>query len=87
VARSYPDEIRTTGVGWTLAAGHIGAMASAAVVAIPLGHGWTPAHIMLIPVIPALLCAVGILCAAPPAGGNRINDSKPAVKAATTPGE
>jgi AAHS family 4-hydroxybenzoate transporter-like MFS transporter len=87
VARSYPDEIRTTGVGWTLAAGHIGAMASAAVVAIPLGHGWTPTHIMLVPVIPALLCAVGIRCAAPPAGGNRINDSKPAVKAATTPGE
>ena len=68
VARSYPDEIRTTGVGWTLTAGHAGAVISPAIVAIPLGHGWTPAHIMLLPVIPALVCAVGILYAAPLAG-------------------
>jgi MFS transporter, AAHS family, 4-hydroxybenzoate transporter len=87
VARSYPDEIRTTGVGWTLTAGFVGAMVSPAIVAIPLGRGWTPAHIMPIPVIPALLSAVGILCAAPPAGGNRITAPKPAVKAATASGE
>lgn len=87
VARSYPNEIRTTGVGWMLTAGFVGAMVSPAIVAIPLGRGWTPAHIMLIPVIPALLSAVAILCAAPPAGGNRITDLKPAVKAATAPGE
>jgi len=68
VARSYPDEIRTTGVGWTLTAGHAGAVISPAIVAIPLGHGWTPAHIMLLPVIPALVCAVGILYATPLAG-------------------
>ena len=34
VARSYPDEIRTTGVGWTLTAGFVGAMVSPAIVAI-----------------------------------------------------
>jgi AAHS family 4-hydroxybenzoate transporter-like MFS transporter len=87
VARSYPDEIRTTGVGWTLTAGFVGAMVSPAIVAIPLGRGWTPAIIMLIPVIPALLSAVGIFCAAPPAGGNRTTAPKPAVKAATASGE
>jgi AAHS family 4-hydroxybenzoate transporter-like MFS transporter len=87
VARSYPDEIRATGVGWTLTAGHVAAMVSPALVAIPLGRGWTPADIVLIPVIPALLSAVAILCAAPPASGNRITDPKPAVKAATTSGE
>jgi hypothetical protein len=42
---------------------------------------------MLIPVIPAVLSAVEILCAAPPAGGNRITDPKPAVKTATALGE
>ena len=87
VARSYPDEIRTTGVGWTLTAGFVGAMVSPAIVAIPFGLGWTPARIVLIPVIPALLSAVGILCAAPPAGGHRITGPKPAVKATTAPGE
>jgi AAHS family 4-hydroxybenzoate transporter-like MFS transporter len=80
VARSYPDEIRTTGVGWTLTAGFVGAMISPAVVAIPLGHGWTPAHIMLLPVIPALVCAAGILYAAPLAGGNKTTNPQPAVK-------
>ena len=83
VARSYPDEIRTTGVGWTLTAGFVGAMISPAVVAIPLGHGWTPAHIMLLPVIPALVCAVGILYAAPLAGGNKATNPQLAVKTAT----
>jgi hypothetical protein len=39
VVRSYPDEIRTTGVGWSLTAGHVGAIVSPAVVAIPLAHG------------------------------------------------
>jgi MFS transporter, AAHS family, 4-hydroxybenzoate transporter len=91
VARSYHDEVRTTGVGWTLAAGHAGAMISPAIVAIPLGHGWTPAHIMLLRVIPALVCAVGILYAAPhrvrnktinpqPAIGNKTINPEPAVR-------
>jgi AAHS family 4-hydroxybenzoate transporter-like MFS transporter len=87
VARSYPDEIRTTGVGWTLTAGFVDATVSPAFVAIPLGRDWIPAHIMLIPVIPALLSAVEILCAGPPAGGNRITVPNPAVKAATASGE
>ena len=86
VSRSYPDEIRTTGVGWTLTAGHIGAMLSPAIVAIPLGHGWTPAHIMLLPVIPALVCAVGILYAVPLPIGNKTINSQPAVQTATVPG-
>jgi AAHS family 4-hydroxybenzoate transporter-like MFS transporter len=77
VAQSYPDEIRTTGVGWTLAAGHVGGVISPAIVAIPLGHGWTPAHIMLLPVIPAFVCAVGILYAVPLAGGNKTNNPQP----------
>jgi MFS transporter, AAHS family, 4-hydroxybenzoate transporter len=78
VAQSYPDEIRTTGVGWTLAAGHVGGVISPAIVAIPLGHGWTPAHIMLLPVIPAFVCAVGILYAVPLVGGNKTNNPQPA---------
>jgi AAHS family 4-hydroxybenzoate transporter-like MFS transporter len=41
-ARSYPDEIRTTGVGWTLIAGFVDATKSPAFVAIPLGRGWIP---------------------------------------------
>ena len=46
-----------------------------------LGHGWTSAHIVLLPVIPALVCAVGILYAAPiPTENKTINlnpQSKP----------
>ena len=73
VARSYPDEIRTTGVGWTLTAGHIGAMVSPAIVAIPLGHGWTPARYHADFRHPCvLLSAVGICDAPRPASGNRI---------------
>jgi MFS transporter, AAHS family, 4-hydroxybenzoate transporter len=87
VAQSYPDEIRTTGVGWTLAAGHLGAVISPALVAIPLGHGWTPAHIMLLPVIPALVCAVGIFYAAPVAAGKKTTNPQPAAKTATVLGE
>ena len=87
VARRYPDEIRTTRGGWTLTAGFVGAIVSPAIVAIPLGRGRTPAHIMLTPVIPALLSAVGILWVAPPASGNRITHPKPAVKAPTSYGE
>jgi MFS transporter, AAHS family, 4-hydroxybenzoate transporter len=82
VAQSYPDEIRTTGVGWTLAAGHLGAVISPAIVAIPLGHDWTPAHIMLLPVIPAFVCAIAILYAAPPAVGDKTTSPQQAVKTA-----
>jgi AAHS family 4-hydroxybenzoate transporter-like MFS transporter len=87
VAQSYPDEIRTTGVGWTLAAGHLGAVISPAIVAIPLGHGWTPAHIMLLPVIPAFVCAAGILYAVPHAAGKKTTHPQPAVNTATVVGE
>ena len=82
-ARSYPDEIRTTGVGWTLAAGHVGAMISPAIVAIPLGHGWTPAYVMLLLVIPAFVCAIGILYAVPLAVGSKTTNLQPAVNTAT----
>ena len=55
-------------------------MIGPAVVAIPLGHGWTPAHIMLLPVIPALACAVGILYAAPLGAGKKTTNPQPAIK-------
>ena len=62
-------------------------MVNPAIVAIPLGHGWTPAHIMLLPVMPALVRAVGILYAAPLAGKDKTTNPQPAVKTATALGE
>ena len=42
---------------------------------------------MLLPVIPALVCAIGILYAVPLAVGNKTNNPQPAVKTAAVLGE
>ena len=83
VARGYPDEIRTTGVRSTLTAGFVDAMISPSIVAIPLGHSWTPAHIMLAPRHSCVSLPIGILYAVPLAVGSKTTRPQPAVKTAT----
>lgn len=60
-AESYPTALRSTGVGWSLSAGRVGSVISPWVVGVPLGWGWHARHILLLPVIPALIGAACIL--------------------------
>ncbi len=60
-AESYPTALRSTGIGWSLSAGRIGSVISPWVVGIPLGWGWQAEHILLLPIIPALIGAACVL--------------------------
>lgn len=60
VAGSYPAEVRSIVVGWTLTVGRIGAIVSPLVVSVPLNAGWTAPQILMLPIIPALVGAVAV---------------------------
>ena len=60
-AESYPTALRSTGIGWALAAGRIGSVVSPWLVGVPLGWGWHARQILLLPLVPALIGAAAIL--------------------------
>ena len=52
-------------IGGTLAVGRLGAIIAPMAASVPLALGWSPNAIRLIPIIPALVAGVAILCVRP----------------------
>ncbi|MES2031989.1 MAG: MFS transporter [Pseudomonadota bacterium] len=65
IANNYPTTVRSIAVGWALTVGRIGAIASPAIVAVPLGWGWEAKDILLLPVLPAIVGSILVHFARP----------------------
>ena len=65
IVNSYPVSIRSIAVGWALTVGRVGAIASPAVVGIPLSWNWPATSILLLPVLPAVIGAIAVFLARP----------------------
>jgi len=57
-ARMYPTEFRTTGVGWAIGAGRLGAVVSPAVGGVLIGMGLAMATNFMIFALPAMLAGI-----------------------------
>jgi AAHS family 4-hydroxybenzoate transporter-like MFS transporter len=60
-ALSYPAAIRTTGVGWALGVGRIGAILGPLLGGMLLAAGWSPRDMILSAVLPALVALGAVL--------------------------
>jgi AAHS family 4-hydroxybenzoate transporter-like MFS transporter len=60
-ASRYPTSLRTTGVGWTLGIGRVGAIMSPIAGGLALSAGVSLSVLFLIAAIPATICASGFL--------------------------
>lgn len=60
-AAIYPTHIRATGVGWALGVGRIGAIVGPLAGGALLAAAWSPASIILVAAVPAVLAAAAVL--------------------------
>ena len=60
-AMYYPTSIRSTGVGWSLGVGRVGAIVGPLIGGAMLGMQWTPRQIFLAGAVPALVSAVTVI--------------------------
>jgi AAHS family 4-hydroxybenzoate transporter-like MFS transporter len=60
-AMYYPTAIRSTGVGWSLGIGRIGAIVGPVIGGAMLRAQWTPREIFLAGVVPAVVSAVTVI--------------------------
>jgi AAHS family 4-hydroxybenzoate transporter-like MFS transporter len=58
VVESYPNDIRTTGFGWALGIGRIGATGSPVLAGALVGLGWSPGQIFAAAAVPGLVSVV-----------------------------
>jgi len=57
----YPTVMRSTGVGWALGVGRVGAIVGPLIGGVMLGMAWTPRQIFLAGAIPAFISAVAVI--------------------------
>lgn len=57
----YPEEIRSTGVGWALGVGRLGGIAGPLILGGMLSAGWTHQQLFLTLAIPSALCGLIVL--------------------------
>ena len=60
-ARLYPTSIRSTGVGWGLGVGRIGAIISPLLGGAALAAQWSRQSLFLTAAVPAIVCAIAML--------------------------
>ncbi len=60
-AGSYETRVRSTGIGWALGVGRIGAILSPMAGGLALAAGWSSAAMFLLAAVPSALCAIGML--------------------------
>jgi MFS transporter, AAHS family, 4-hydroxybenzoate transporter len=60
-AMYYPTVMRSTGVGWALGVGRVGAIVGPLIGGVMLGMAWTPRQIFLAGAIPAFISAVAVI--------------------------
>jgi AAHS family 4-hydroxybenzoate transporter-like MFS transporter len=58
----YPTAIRSTGVGWAMAAGRYGQVFAPAIAGITLGWGWSGTEMMALTALGPLIGALAMLC-------------------------
>jgi AAHS family 4-hydroxybenzoate transporter-like MFS transporter len=63
-ATLYPTSARSTGVGWALGIGRIGAVISPIMAGLAIAAGWPSHEIFLLAGVPALICGVVALAVA-----------------------
>ena len=57
-AKAYPSHLRSTGVGWCIGVGRLGAILSPLVTGVLVSAGWTMSELILAIAIPPLLIAI-----------------------------
>ena len=57
-AKAYPSHLRSTGVGWCVGVGRLGAILSPLVTGVLVSAGWTMSELILAIAIPPLLIAI-----------------------------
>jgi len=60
-AGSYETRVRSTGVGWALGVGRIGAILSPMAGGFALAAGWSSVSMFLLAAVPSAFCAIGML--------------------------
>src|SRR5262249_43159881 len=60
-AMYYPTVMRSTGVGWSLGVGRVGAIVGPLIGGAMLRMHWTPREIFLAGVVPALVSAIAVI--------------------------
>jgi AAHS family 4-hydroxybenzoate transporter-like MFS transporter len=59
-ASTYPDAVRSTGVGWALGVGRIGSILGPVAGGALLGLGWSSQQLLLMALVPALITAIAV---------------------------
>lgn len=60
VPRLYPASIRTTGMGWAIGIGRIGAILSPLIGGLMLDHGWQPGSLFVVFAVPFVLSMIAV---------------------------
>lgn len=60
-ANSYETHVRSTGVGWALGVGRIGAILSPMAGGMALAAGWSSMTMFLLAAVPSVLCAAALM--------------------------
>ena len=58
--RFYPTQLRSSGLGWTLGCGQIGAILGPFVAGQLIARGWAPASLFFLMSVPMIVGAIGI---------------------------
>lgn len=61
VIESYPEAIRSTGLGWGLGVGRIGASTAPALAGFLLGIGWSPAQLFIGAAVPGIVTGAALI--------------------------
>jgi AAHS family 4-hydroxybenzoate transporter-like MFS transporter len=61
LVETYPNDVRTTGFGWALGVGRVGAAGSPVLAGALVGLGWTPGQIFTAAAVPGLLSALTLV--------------------------
>lgn len=71
VTESYQDDVRTTGFGWALGIGRIGATGAPVVAGALVAAGWSPGQVFAAAAVPAVVSAVALTAIAALLGERR----------------
>ena len=71
VTESYQEDVRTTGFGWALGIGRIGATGAPVVAGALVAAGWSPSQVFNAAALPAVVSAVALIGIAGLAGEHR----------------
>lgn len=85
----YPAGVRTTGVGWAVAVGRVGAILSPILAGVLIDAGWTPPSLYLLFAVPLVLGGIAIVAlrlpGAPASAGLLTDNVDPAMDPVETP--